>query len=487
MTFYNLSDISSVRTYDYDFPTLTKKGRFTPRKSWQETSTFVENFEQKFPVFHHLDLTNLAIFGGCITDFLIEQSHTINDIDLAFLCEETDLEKAGELFANRVKNLLQELKNFMINKNQENKKKHQEAEALAIAMGRRNRSETISDTYDLNNIQVSRFKNTYEIRVPCLANTPIQVTFFKNIQSLLDQIDIDPTCIAYYNNEIVMTERGRYGLENLLFRVDFSSNRQNLSRKSTERMIKYFDKGFDLVLPNLNMDKLRTRNLKFDMDEVADLKYLLIVYRKIDNKKINVQSLRCPETLPDESASGQQKGAFSQYGSSLNAGQVIHNNIKNVIHQKFDELNYLGEGENANQAFNKNLILTERAIVNSFETVKNKVFNQDDTSNQVLNISVLEQYFTVKSMAKILQEIFTDYAEQHKNKEVVFGNAWGKFLGQYLDELIDLQIQDCKSKLMDLRKMNEGKKLSLFHFETEAEKIEQIDFYGEEFYVSEQE
>lgn len=47
------------------------------------------------------------------------------------------------------------------------------------------------------------------------------------------------------------------------------------------RLVDYFDKGFDLILPDLDMAALPTRNLEFDTQEVLDLPNMLVYYNRL--------------------------------------------------------------------------------------------------------------------------------------------------------------------------------------------------------------
>jgi hypothetical protein len=49
-----------------------------------------------------------------------------------------------------------------------------------------------------------------------------------------------------------------------------------------ERGIKYLEcKGFDIILPDLNVSKLPQRNLQFDRNEATDLPAMTVIYHVI--------------------------------------------------------------------------------------------------------------------------------------------------------------------------------------------------------------
>ena len=82
---YTLKDISSVRSYDYDKPTICHD-YFIERKQWTEPSTFADNFFKLYPYLKN-NIHDLIIFGGCIIDLFLGRSHDTKDIDFVYYVE----------------------------------------------------------------------------------------------------------------------------------------------------------------------------------------------------------------------------------------------------------------------------------------------------------------------------------------------------------------------------------------------------------------
>ena len=55
-------------------------------------------------------------------------------------------------------------------------------------------------------------------------------------------------------------------------------NENILSIKYFRKLIRYFDKGFNLILKNLDITKMSKRALKYDLIDFIELPYLLIKY-----------------------------------------------------------------------------------------------------------------------------------------------------------------------------------------------------------------
>jgi hypothetical protein len=94
-----------------------------------------------------------------------------------------------------------------------------------------------------------------------------------------------------------MDGAAKYCLESRCVVLDVESipsNTVNVPRTKTrhpvasemKRAIQYFDKGFDLILPVLDMKKLPRRNLDFGLPEVLDLPKLTVAYESVEGNKI---------------------------------------------------------------------------------------------------------------------------------------------------------------------------------------------------------
>uniref|UniRef100_A0A6G6AB76 Ankyrin repeat-containing protein n=1 Tax=Borely moumouvirus TaxID=2712067 RepID=A0A6G6AB76_9VIRU len=74
---------------------------------------------------------------------------------------------------------------------------------------------------------------------------------------------------------------------------EYSCNIIDTTRRSTTyeyRLIKYFDRGFNIVLPKLNLNKLRTNYLKYNEIEICEMPYFIFSYSEITGNKIRVKN-----------------------------------------------------------------------------------------------------------------------------------------------------------------------------------------------------
>jgi hypothetical protein len=111
------------------------------------------------------------------------------------------------------------------------------------------------------------------------------------------------------------------------------------------RFIKYHvDKGFDIILPELDIGKVPRRNLEYDVDEVLPLPCMTVVYNRVDNNSIKTSELKVPKGLADKIPSG---GLIGSYDSSLapDVGVSIHHNIKCLVNEVYNSFKHVAKGE----------------------------------------------------------------------------------------------------------------------------------------------
>merc|ERR1712226_1211852 len=464
---YNLSDLAPVRTYNYELPTYTQQQRFTPREQWFENETLWENFSKSkvFTKDRHsesetfflpeIDLSGLAIFGGSLTDILLSNQEPA-DIDMAFFCDEKDAEHQGQALADRVKKFVD---NCIVWMKKENKRI---LEKIEDGNSHYNK-EMMYDLKSSDKLLVTRYRNCYGIKIPC-CTVPIQIIHAKSLDSLLSGIDLDPTRMCFYKNELVMYESCKNAMESLAFEVDTT----NVAKNYLERVGKYYGKGFDLIFPDLDMSKLPTRMLEFGMYEMLDLPYLQIQYNKIEGNKLMGYAEPELSKLCTELEEGENK---LNYSGAPNVGSLIHNNIQNLARKEFEKFTFIGEGELYNQAFNKNVTITERMLTNTYETAKGKIWGSGE-----LNFTEIETYLPFKPVEELVEILITDFVMLRKDKAKVFdSDVYDEFMEEKLKEVVAGQIKVCKELILGLA----GKgSLAIQDISDNVVTVEKEEFYG---------
>jgi hypothetical protein len=111
----------------------------------------------------------------------------------------------------------------------------------------------------------------------------IQITCkaFTSLAQRLQVTDIDATAVGFYQGRVSFSTLAKFSFENLAVVVDV----QKMGVQYVVRLIKYFERGFDVIMPNLDLAKVRQTNFKFGLFEVVDLPYLNVFVTGIEGAK----------------------------------------------------------------------------------------------------------------------------------------------------------------------------------------------------------
>lgn len=439
-TLHKLDAIAPVRLWDYAVPTVIMPGRFTNRVPWTESANFKDKFFTNYPVLKDINFDNLAIAGGAVIDLLLERSP--KDIDI-FVITESKLEprEAANFAKHRIEKFVREIYESLEKKNaflkETEAKKKLTNPNFRIAQ---------NEFVDTNKFSVQRFRNVYTVRVPNLS-VPLQLiaTPYEDLHSLFGHVDLQCTAVAYYKGEVLFSELGKFSFENLAVPLDKTF--KDLSQ--INRLVKYFNKGFDIILPDLEVSHIRTHNFKFDLQEMLDLPFVNIQISNVHGNKVEAGCLSPSKLCKEQADDDEPQGMYPERGGPT-GGIGIHKNISNLLHGKLQDFVYEGQGPSYKNAFLDRPLLTERMIINTFKTVEQKVYQ-----NGALKLNSLEKFFTVKKLSQILDELIVQYVKnQEASKDLggILGPKFQRHLKEKIQELVKEQIEETKGKLMELQK-----------------------------------
>lgn len=528
-TLYTLSDIATTREWNYELPTLTQKGRFTFRQSWNSSDEFQATLFGAFPIFRHIDLSNIAMMGGAVFSLLHSEnfhSHSVKDIDL-FLCGDIFTEEGSdEAIVARAESFIDGVFSYLEYAAKEQAHQNSKAAGLPIrrisrrdhifdrdrersrsrdrspifpvppGVGRSGRNPAAQDpeseyksiyTSLVNQFSATRNGSVITFNIP-LVSCPVQLVLAPNtsLQRLLQRVDLDCTAIAWYNNTLCFNAFSKFCYENACFIVGNMKGRQ-----FEDRILKYFNKGMDVILPYLDLTKIPSKNLKYGIQEVIDLNQMAVVYSEVAGCKIYTSDIIPTVPLGSSNEEEEEQGNNdSGAGPSVvragytatrsmnrkNNGTIIHENIIHLNHGRRECFQYYGEGK-----FIKDVLLsipkmTDRMITNTFETVKDRLSQNGNNrsfrgssflanNSNGLEISTLESYFTVRKTSEIVSDIVVNKLLEKEAKmassEPTYGRSskpltlyteqYSHFLASYYAQLVALQIRETNAKLDELK------------------------------------
>jgi hypothetical protein len=284
---FTLDEIGTTRSYDYTEATLISPHRYTARTP-MSTAAFREAFFTHFPVLRGMSWANVAVRGGAVVDILLGRPPADLDFFLFGLPTPQDfVRRAGEVLAF----LLQAERAIVEARNAAQREK---AEEQAKQYG--------SSVEDFMGQPASI--SIKGLRRGCVATVwsaslkvPLQIvlTAYGSLAAVVAGADMDVCGAAFDGEQVLVNGAGKWSLENLAIRV------QDGCFPQAARLQKYFLKGFDLVLPGLDVKKLPTKYLRLGLQEAFETPCLTVTYSAIAKNKVSVASfLNVDQPPPSE-------------------------------------------------------------------------------------------------------------------------------------------------------------------------------------------
>jgi len=386
-TYHSLSDLRSYRSWDFSWPTLTRPHRFTPRHTYASDKAFFAaiqthnkglTFDLLTAVGAFDERNSVVLYGGALVDIVTKQEDSIRDWDLRLIGEEYTQSpqkclEAAKQFTRNVFAFLKKENERIVIKNQELKRKE-----------RGRYEETL---FDIQAVKITRSQSTITVIVPGRGmthkETILQFTFapYASVEDMLAGCLPHCTRLAVKDNEVVLDAAAKYCLESLCIVFDTDSfkhlfcgtdetNDKSARPLSVEiaRSIKYFEKkGFDIILPNLDIKKLPTRNLEFNQKEVLDLPIMTVIFDGYEGNKIMASHV---------ALAGTSRHLFEAephgYDPKIDfdAAKFIHHNIRCLVADVYDKFTFWAEGEVVDPVFDYAPLLTGRMVDKAYEALK---------------------------------------------------------------------------------------------------------------------
>lgn len=275
---FKLDELSQTTGWKYELPTLVSKknylDQFTETKYIKSINKFKKNFHKENPLLLDLDFANLCIAGGAISSTILDNEY--NDVDFFVYgvdSDETALSIVTKL-VNKIKNNAKKIKIGWYNnlQKEEQEKKYKDCPELHQPY-----LETeCSLVYSPNciSIYIDKYKFQIILRI------------YNSISEVLHGFDLGASAVGFDGSNVYFTSLSKFCYENM-------ANIYDGSRRSTtyeKRLVKYFNKGFSIILPDLSISKLKVANHKYNICEACEMPYLTFTYSKVMNKIITVDS-----------------------------------------------------------------------------------------------------------------------------------------------------------------------------------------------------
>jgi hypothetical protein len=350
----------------------------------------------------------VVLYGGALVDVVLRRENCIKDWDLRLI---------GPQFINAEETCVHEAKMFVDKIFRWIRQQNEQIQLRNIQRKELPQCEGDEETiFNINAVKVMRKMSTITVSIPATPEinaTVLQFTFapYASITELFQNSNPNCTRIAIIDGCVKLDEMTRYCLESLCVVVDTNSLLHCQTRSDDEedaghstplvteirRVIKYFGKGFDIILPDLDINKVDYRNLHFEVWEVLDLPMLTVIFDGADGNKFFVKELRIPDTALLEIFS-QGNGGYDE-DTNINSGTMIHHNVRCLHANVYDKFMFVTEGEMVSPIFDFCPTITPRMVDKVYETVKANL------NSGVININEVIQYFSHTNPADVLEKL----------------------------------------------------------------------------------
>lgn len=415
---HKIDTMISDQNLDYDMPTLCGSSTDNPNILINSIDEFKKNFYNKHPYLKNINMKNLLIAGGSVSSVIRNMNYDDSDID--FFVYGLTPKKATV----RVKEWLLDIlvRNNRCQKNKNNGKESEENgeseddesedRPKKFAGKKSTKKEFIIDEY-----KIIRNKNTIAIIIDSWPKIKIQLIFrlYHSISEILHGFDLGSSAVGFDGTNVYFTTLGKFCHE-------YSCNIVDTTRRSTtyeRRLSKYFDRKFNIVLPKLNINNLRTEYFKYKQIEICEIPYFTFGYDKIVGNKIYVTEFfnkyQCQSDYePDHEAN------MTVYYQSTKI------NIQNLI-RGIDYFYHTTESidENNVDIIDKPPRLNKGIIINYYDNIRTKL------NNKKIDVNLIKQNFTVEEYTVIIENICNSEIDSK----------------EYLDDLVDRQKKFAIKKL----------------------------------------
>jgi hypothetical protein len=179
-----------------------------------------------------LDMTNVAIAGGSIICYLT--GDRIEDVDMFFTAIDASLYSMNHANKTILGNI-----NYL----------REELYSLGLGLIIRRTSNAIT-------LIIAENHNDHKPNV--ILELQYILRIYNNVNEVLMGFDIDSCCFAYHDGKLITTKRGMFSLKYNVNCVDFT----RLSPTYERRLVKYFERGFNIYIPLIDKDDVKLFDLK---------------------------------------------------------------------------------------------------------------------------------------------------------------------------------------------------------------------------------
>jgi len=412
---YEIKDLK-VQDWDYSLPTIIKEQNVFLKKKISELTDeqFCIKFYEKFPHLKNINWNNILVAGGCLGSILFDERHN-NDIDIFLYglgSPEEGEQKIMEICQQVVDSCkIQYLENQQKKSKKKSKKKSSESEEEEEpSFFTTEEINKVSD--DVLDMVFIRKKNTFNIVEQGYNGDKYQIIFriYKTASEVLHGFDIGSSAIGFDGRNLLFTSLSKFAYE-------YNCNILDTTRRSTtyeDRLKKYFQRGFEIILPKFDVNKLDERmSRKYHIPDICELPYMPFGYNRTDNK------FKVTNWHKDYTQKGQDFVSDYDIDDVEEEYSLFYRNLIQLLQKKFENISYF-ERNNYKTIFISPKSFTKARIDYFYDELEAQIScpNKFPTSmvTKYITVDSVENIFGYRDNKKNIQKLIK---EQKKEAEIL--------------------------------------------------------------------
>ncbi len=327
------------KEWDYSLPTLAHNDNVFLKKKIRATDaeTIKEKFFKECPVFREITWDNMLVAGGCIGKHFCD-IQVKNDVDIFLYGLKTVEEaeaKIKEFYDSLVAHKIAEDKRAWEERERmSNLRRGQLPAKMPVKKMRDNMPgpEWVAPEITFNMV---RTRNCLTI------DGKYQFIFrlYRCKSEILHGFDLGSSAIGFDGEEIYVTSLGKFAYE-------YSCNIVDTTRRSKSyehRLRKYYERGFEIILPELNIEKVPDKLWKeIQYPDHLRLPYLVVSIQGKKGNKILVNEFHRKTGGPVNSRGPVE---ISDYGhlDDLDEYAAFYRNVYFLLRERYEDIIFVGE------------------------------------------------------------------------------------------------------------------------------------------------
>ena len=421
---HKLETLQVNKDWTYDAPTLVKAhSNYLSQTYINNLNDFKNRFYNKYRILFNIDLTNLFVAGGAIRSTLLNQStkdldifvYGLNSPNDATIRIETFLKDIHERMLCIQKGVYLEMELEKLEKPQNLQDKHQvdkyNNQVNALKLNR-----NLYDSYMNLDIHVTYNGHTITVQVDNIT-MQIILRLYKTKSEIIHGFDLGSSAVGFDGHNVWFTTLSKYCYEHMVNIFDGT-------RRSTTyeyRLIKYFENGFNIILPNLNIQKLRTNYLRYNLCEVCELPYMVFSYEGVNGNSIQVNkfyNIKNAEEVTSDYDFYDNDDSNTYKIPYFNLTELISGKCRFIyildLTSRFKKLDQDNNNEDKeDDKDDKDDIDTGNSLLVFNECVLRYGFVEwmysqllDKMNNNIINMNNVNKYFNIMDPKKVIQDVY---------------------------------------------------------------------------------